>query len=212
MLRLLADKCVSPPDSMQQARWKLHQLSVANRLRMSVPPTVVTSDPDTARTFATEGRTVVKAVADARVTVNEEVRAGYVRELDAINDWSSISLAPVVLQRQIAKVADLRITAVGARLFGVRVTSPPGVDIDVRAANPEACTYDVIQPGDALAAKCLEFLAFFGLRFGAFDFAIGQDGQEWFLECNPAGQWGWLEHYTGLPITSSLVDLLLSLR
>jgi hypothetical protein len=29
-----------------------------------------------------------------------------------------------------------------------------------------------------------------------------------FLECNPNGQWAWLEETAGLPIASALADLL----
>ncbi len=48
-----------------------------------------------------------------------------------------------------------------------------------------------------------------GLRFAAFDVAEDLDGNLWFLECNPVGQWAWLETYAGVPITASLLDLLL---
>ncbi len=48
-----------------------------------------------------------------------------------------------------------------------------------------------------------------GLRFGAFDLAEDAEGQLWFLECNPNGQWGWIESATGLPITDAIVSELL---
>ena len=38
-----------------------------------------------------------------------------------------------------------------------------------------------------------------GLRFAAFDVAEDLDGNLWFLECNPVGQWAWLETYAGFP-------------
>ncbi|KUO10863.1 hypothetical protein [Streptomyces sp. DSM 15324] len=52
------------------------------------------------------------------------------------------------------------------------------------------------------------FLADFGLSFGAFDFAVTASGAWWFLECNPNGQWAWLEDAAGLPITHAIADLL----
>ncbi|MDQ0748134.1 hypothetical protein QF034_002365 [Streptomyces africanus] len=48
----------------------------------------------------------------------------------------------------------------------------------------------------------------FRLVFGAFDFCVGEDGRWWFLECNPSGQWYWLETETGLPMCAALADLL----
>ena len=47
-----------------------------------------------------------------------------------------------------------------------------------------------------------------GLNYGAFDFVITPDGDWVMLECNPAGQWLWLEHETGAPIAAALADLL----
>jgi hypothetical protein len=49
-----------------------------------------------------------------------------------------------------------------------------------------------------------------GLAFGAFDFMVTPD-HEWFaLECNPEGQWDWIEENTGLPIADAIARHLLS--
>jgi hypothetical protein len=47
------------------------------------------------------------------------------------------------------------------------------------------------------------------LVYGAFDFALDADGTWWFLECNPSGQFLWMERPTGLPLTSAMADLLM---
>ncbi len=45
--------------------------------------------------------------------------------------------------------------------------------------------------------------------FGAFDFALDANDVLVFLECNPNGQWAWLEEeHAGLPMTAALADLL----
>ncbi len=53
--------------------------------------------------------------------------------------------------------------------------------------------------GGALVYKSLS-------TFGAFDFSVTPDGRWWFLECNPAGQWGWLAEQTRLPIAEAIAD------
>ena len=211
VLRLLANRCVSPPDAMQAARWKIPQLKLASDLGFLVPQTMVTSDPDSARRFTATAPTVLKAVADARVRINGEVWVGSAAAIASFADWSTAVVAPVLLQRQIDKEFDLRITVVGSDLYAVKISAPPDTGVDVRDADPEDCAYEPFDVEPRLAEKCLQFLDRMGLRYGAFDFAADPAGDIWFLECNPAGQWGWLEHYTGLPITSSLVDLLISL-
>lgn len=207
--RILADKCVSPADAMQAARWKVRQLALARQVGLLVPETVVTNDPDTAAAFARSGPTIVKAVAEVRVETADEVLTGETFALDEDLDPESVRPAPVLLQRRVDKVADVRVTAVGDALFAVRIVTPAGAPIDFRKTDPDDCRFEVVAlPGD-VSSRLRQYLVAFGLRFGAFDFAEDRDGTLWFLECNPAGQWGWLEPPTGLDITGALVDLLL---
>jgi glutathione synthase/RimK-type ligase-like ATP-grasp enzyme len=48
------------------------------------------------------------------------------------------------------------------------------------------------------------------LTFGAIDMIVTPTGEYVFLEINANGQYLWIEKQTGLPITSSIVDLLTS--
>jgi hypothetical protein len=50
-----------------------------------------------------------------------------------------------------------------------------------------------------------------GLKFGAFDLVERPDGQIVFLECNPNGQYGWLEEDLGLPISESIAAELVNI-
>jgi hypothetical protein len=47
-----------------------------------------------------------------------------------------------------------------------------------------------------------------GLSFGVLDLRVGLDGEYYFLEVNPQGQFAYLEIKTGLPIFTSLANLL----
>lgn len=47
-------------------------------------------------------------------------------------------------------------------------------------------------------------MAAVGLRYGAFDFRVDRDGAPWFLECNPEGQYLWIEIETGLAISRAI--------
>jgi hypothetical protein len=207
--RMLADRCISPADVMQAARWKVAQLSTAHALGFSVPETIVTSDPARARSFVGRGRTIMKAVAEARVQSFNEERVGKTVEIDATSDLDAVRPTPVLLQRRVDKVADVRVTAVGHHLFPVRITTPPDSPLDFRLTDAALCRYEVLDLPADVTAGLLAYLDHWGLRFGAFDLAEDADGRLWFLECNPAGQWAWLERPTGLDITTALLDLLL---
>lgn len=207
--RTLRDRCVSPPDVMQAARWKLAQLSLAHDLGFQVPQTLVTSDAAKAAAFTQSGPTIIKAVAEGYVRVDDEERRGGTTRIDAAWDLAEVEVAPVLLQREISKVADLRITAIGRELFAVRITAPPDSPLDVRMADADSCRYEVVDLDPQLSAALGTYLDWWGLRFGAFDLAEDAAGMIWFLECNPAGQWAWLEPFTDLDMTRALVDLLL---
>lgn len=52
-----------------------------------------------------------------------------------------------------------------------------------------------------LKMRCRKFMKRIGLNFGRLDFLTdGRQGNEWFLEVNPNGEWGWLDprHSDGL--------------
>ncbi|HEY8379851.1 MAG TPA: hypothetical protein VIK91_25345 [Nannocystis sp.] len=49
-----------------------------------------------------------------------------------------------------------------------------------------------------------------GLRFGAIDLVRAADGEYFFLEITPNGQWLWIEWITGVPLVSTMCDLLMA--
>ncbi|MEV5376951.1 hypothetical protein AB0L26_13405 [Streptomyces nondiastaticus] len=111
-----------------------------------------------------------------------------------------------LFQAQVPKVADVRAVVVGERVFSARITAPPGV-VDWRSEYRNLVCEPVTCP-EGIRGALVRFLAGFDLSFGAFDFAVTADDAWWFLECNPNGQWAWLQAAAGLPITNAIADLL----
>lgn len=73
-------------------------------------------------------------------------------------------------------------------------------------------TYEPYKPPADVPAAMSRYLDMLGLHYGAFDLVETPDGALTVLECNPNGQWLWLEHETGLPIAAALADLLVQGR
>ena len=61
---------------------------------------------------------------------------------------------------------------------------------------------------DSVASQCVAFLRRMGLNFGCFDFIVPPSGEYVFLECNPNGQWLWIELAVGLKISEAIADFL----
>ncbi len=60
-----------------------------------------------------------------------------------------------------------------------------------------------------LVEACIAVTHDLGLRFAAIDLVEDEDGQFWFLEANPNGQWAWIEQRTAAPVTAAIVDALI---
>lgn len=62
---------------------------------------------------------------------------------------------------------------------------------------------------DKTSGKLLSLMEHLGLVFGCIDMILTPEDEYIFLEVNPAGQWGWIEKLTGMPITDALTDMLI---
>ncbi|MCC7050990.1 MAG: hypothetical protein IT239_04345, partial [Bacteroidia bacterium] len=60
--------------------------------------------------------------------------------------------------------------------------------------------------------RCKAYLTSLKLNFGCFDFVVDKNGTIYFLECNPNGQWLWIEEETGLPIANAIANTLINAR
>ena len=64
--------------------------------------------------------------------------------------------------------------------------------------------HEVVECPVEVTKSILDYMDIMGLNFAAFDFALDYEGRWLFLECNPNGQWLWLEVLTGLPLVETI--------
>src|SRR3546814_7599238 len=72
------------------------------------------------------------------------------------------------------------------------------------AADPRA--FIVADSPDTVKDKILDLMKVSGIVFGAHDLIETHEGDFFFLETNPAGQWGWLEIHHGLQIGAAVAS------
>lgn len=193
------------PFRSRAADYKPTQLIVAGEAGFAVPATLITNDLEEAREFtAKHAPTVYKPLRGAPYESGGEPRTIWVGEVDAASIDGNVSGMMHMFQAKVRKDADVRVTVVGDRVFAVRIDS--GL-LDWRA-DYDAHAYTVVSPPPWIDSALHAYLARFGLSFGCFDFALDTAGEWVFLECNPNGQWAWLEAVTGLPMTAAFADLL----
>lgn len=196
---------VNHPLRNAAADYKPAQLALAQRLGLTVPPTLVTNDPAEAREFIdAHGQVIHKTL---RWTPYERAGVpvtGWAEPVTAAEVDDSVSVTPHLFQARVDKVADLRVLVVGRRVFAVRIDS--GL-LDWRK-DYSALSYAVVDLPDHVNKALLGYLEHFELLSGSFDLAVDRTGDYWWLELNPNGQWGWLEARTGLEMSAAFADLL----
>ena len=116
------------------------------------------------------------------------------------------------VQEYIPKAFELRVTVVAKKVFACKIESQHLADnegkIDWRQGYEHGLKHEPFDLPDDISEKCLKFLDKMRLNFGAFDFIVTPTGEYVFLECNPNGQWLWIEMETGLKISEAIADAL----
>ncbi|MEW2288639.1 ATP-grasp ribosomal peptide maturase [Streptomyces sp. NPDC047841] len=205
MLRGTDARWMNHPDAARRARHKPWQLRLAQRSGLAVPATLITTFPQAAREFAERfPDLVVKPVSGAHP--QEPPRAVPTSRVAPDADFTAVAFGPTLLQRRIAKRADIRLTVVGGTLLAARKPADPDAhpdDVDVRFA-PSVSPWLPADVPPRVAEGVRRYMAGAELAYGAFDFAEDADGIWWFLECNQSGQFGFVEMDTGQPIAAAI--------
>jgi ATP-grasp ribosomal peptide maturase len=199
---------VNHPHRNWAAEYKPSQLSVAAELGFDVPPTLITADPVAARAFARKYAPIIyKPLRVTALTRNGRPQAIWTQRVEPDDLDDSIAGTAHLFQAEVTgKVADLRVTVVGDDVFCVRIESTVE-RLDWRS-DYDTLSYKPVDPSAKMIEKIQHYLKRFGLMFGCFDFAIDCHGMPYFLECNPNGQWAWMEPPTGLRMTAAFANAL----
>jgi glutathione synthase/RimK-type ligase-like ATP-grasp enzyme len=193
---------INSPARDAAASHKPYQLAIAQRLGLEIPQTMMTSDPEEARAFwrECEGDVIYKQFIALPEAWSETRKLG---DAETKVADETIRLAPVIFQRHVAAVADLRVTIIGDEVFAAAVdVRDLEYDVDVRLnLDTKYVAHDL---ADDVADKLRALMRRLGLVYGAIDLRLTEDGRYVFLEINPAGQFLYVEEQTGQPITAAL--------
>lgn len=209
-LNSLGERWLNSPLAILAAENKPRQLSIASGLGFAVPDTLVTNDLRQAQCFLSEGASVAKPLREALLEEDGEQRVIFTSRLETLSgiDDARVAAAPVIFQREIQKRSDIRATVVGDAVYTAEILSQEHNETktDWRRGSRPDLAHRPHELTDDLRGKCVCLVRMLGLRFGAVDLILDQDGRYWFLEVNPNGQWAWIENRTGLPLTRAIVD------
>ncbi len=202
---------ISHPDAIRRAEHKLYQARIASKVGLTMPRTLVTNDPDEVLGFfdACSGRMVAKCLYMGFIDSKKAPAMIFTSNVsrEDLDDVESVRFTPTIFQEYVDKEFDLRVTIVGEKVFTARIdaATPPGTP-DWRACGPEELCHSPYSLPASIERACIDLVHLLELDFGAIDLAVDKEGNFFFLEINPNGQWAWLEAI--LPISAALVDRL----
>jgi glutathione synthase/RimK-type ligase-like ATP-grasp enzyme len=199
---------VSDPAAITKARLKPYQLKVAAEFGLHVPVSLITNDPVRAKSFASSQPTVFKPMTGYSFDYGDRTETAFTTLLtdQHIEQLHVVKAQHVLLQHCIEKHHELRVTFAGGKFFTCRFDLPDYESVvDWRyPENAEIVQYTEAKLPEEIELKTRHLLEKLNLKYAAVDFAVDAQGNFFFLEVNPIGQWLWIEEESGLKISAAI--------
>lgn len=212
MYAMLDVQWVGDPALLHRAEIKAIQLIHAHRAGLATPRTLIGNSPEECNRFRREMnglRCAIKPLHLMGVQGDDGYRFPLTTLLPQEEPLIGADLAPQIIQPYVDKQLELRCVVIGDEVFCGAIFSQeqPETMLDWRGGDTRLAPYKLPR---SVLDSVLSLVRSFGLVFASMDLILTTAGDYVFLELNPNGQWLWLEHRLGLPLTRSLADLLCS--
>jgi glutathione synthase/RimK-type ligase-like ATP-grasp enzyme len=205
---------VSKPDAVRKAELKPRQLAQARRSGFNVPETLYTTDPRQALQFVRERDIcIIKPLAPYPPE-------GYGQPTHLVRysnnlDLTGVSVQAHIFQQLIEPAYELRVAVVDNQTFAAKVWDnnqaealAEGIRDWRRGVETDTLGTSAFALPRQVANACIKYTKLMGLLGGFFDLIVDKKGKYWFLECNPNGQWAFVDEHTVERISKALARLL----
>lgn len=211
---------VNPPIVASQVigNNKAYQMKVATQCGLNAPSTLITNDSAEVLAFCEKhGGVIAVKQLSAKVLLPEDgsdeifgIYTNMVTRDDVIRLKDGIKFSPILCQEYVPKHLELRITVVGEQIFSCAIYSQErrATLHDWRRREMGKLKHEKYLLPPEIERKIIRAMNQWGICFGAIDMILTPSGDYVFLEVNPHGQWGWVEHLTKMPISRAVADLL----
>jgi hypothetical protein len=197
VLQQLPAKWVNSFRAFQLHQTKPVQLAMVGHLGVRVPETALTNDPAVVRAF------VRRQAACIFKPVQGGAHTRRLKEEDLTDErMEHLALAPITLQEEI-EGTNIRVFVAGRRVLACEVDTG---EIDFRDDPSPRITLHALPRN--VEAQCLQIASALDLYWTGIDFRLTPQGEYYFLEANPSPMFLGFEHASGLPLTSSLIEVL----
>jgi len=206
-------KWINPIFNTYAGERKLMQLSLAKKIGLFIPETIVTNKLVKAKLFLSRNEnSIVKPISHGLQQRGNVFYSIYTSSI-SLNHFKELELTdtfdtPIYLQKKIPNELDIRVTIIGKTMFSVSIEKDNTEEVDWRKPHIRK-TYKEHPLPQNIPEKLLLINKQLGLVYSAIDLILTPNGQYVFLEVNPVGEWGWIEKEVGCKITNTLIKELL---
>lgn len=194
------EKWVNCWEAYQFHKDKPLQLSLANKIGVTIPGTIITNDAQEIIEFYQAFQEVIfKPVyggSHTQFLTKEHL------EINRMN--LALSISPVTLQEYIPGT-NIRSYVVGKNVYSAEIRSN---SLDFREDKQAKLIY--LELPEDIKKQCLAITEAFGLKWTGIDWRFKPSGEYVFLEANFSPMFLHFERQTGCPITEDLISLLTS--
>lgn len=205
---------VSDINAIKIASNKINQLLIAEILGFQIPKSIVTSDPEEIETFLKSNpKAIIKNIGKGSVRFGHKQGEFYttpltMKKFQSVRAKSTFDY-PILVQEEVKRNTELRITVVGNKIFPCSITTnKPTSETDWRKIPPNQLIHQPFHLPKDIEEKCFALTRYYGLQYSAIDMAVNTENEYIFYEINPNGQYLWIEEEADLPISQAIAELL----
>jgi ATP-GRASP peptide maturase of grasp-with-spasm system len=190
---------------------KIYQLICASQAGLLVPATHIVNSKDSLADLVAENNILSKAI-DYMLIMNSYASYSSRITNDILKNIPDVFF-PSLIQTEIEKEIELRIVYLEGVFYTMAIFSQQNsqTQVDFRK-------YDFDYPNRlvrynlpyTIKMKLLKLMKKLGLNFGSIDMIKAKNGEYYFLEVNPVGQFGMVSHPCNFSIEKHLAELLIS--
>lgn len=200
---------ITPPQILRRSELKLVQLATACSAGIRIPQTLVTNDRQRAVDFASRvPRAVAKPVRYGLISAQSPLVA-WTTEVSAAELWD-LAGPPVIVQERLDPSLHVRAVTVGDQVF-VASLEADATDWRIELENHNRFKRAAPRLAATVTHAAKTVASALSVGYSAQDWILAQDGQLYFLEANPNGQWLFLDDLWDGGITFAIAEMLESL-
>lgn len=190
---------------------KAIQLELAQQSGLDIPLSLFTNDAAAVRDFfyhGCAGQMITKLHGSLSRSMSGNTPffpTTRVTEAD-LDRLDSLAFCPMIFQELIPKAYELRIAYVDGIFFAGKIdaTASQRGPTDWRVASDIPFHWQAYELPGRIQEQLHRMMQDMGLVFGAIDMMRHTDGRYIFLEVNPQGEWGMLQHDLAYPIAQTI--------